>query len=140
MANQVMQNGNVVMVGGQPYYSNYNIPPAFQNIAKRDLYRIARSEQGLQSLVNQKQLIPLGIGNNGQTQTQHQSARPQFTPNAFTQSQLAGMGQGATPQWMMDAYTKKIGSMGGNANQPPFSVTQSGFPGMGGKTAPTQGQ
>lgn len=67
-------------------------------------------------------------------------ARPQFTQNAFTQAQLAGMGGGATPQWMYDAYSNKIGNMGGNANQPPFQITQSGFPGAGGKTAPAQGQ
>jgi hypothetical protein len=66
--------------------------------------------------------------------------RPAFTPNAFTQGQLAGMGAGATPQWMMNAYTNKIQGMGGNANNPPFGVTQSGFPSTGGKTAPAQGQ
>jgi hypothetical protein len=141
MANQVLQNGNVVMVGGQPYYSNYNIPPAFQNIAKRDLYRIARSDQGLESLINQKQLIPLGMsGNNNQQTSNLNISRPIFTPNTTTQAQLAGMGGGATPQWMYNAYSNKIGNMGGNANQPPFQITQSGFPGSGGKTAPAQGQ
>jgi hypothetical protein len=76
--------------------------------------------------------------------------RPVFTPNQYTQSQLgeiqqqqqmtSGANNMSTPQWMMDAYINKIGSMGGNANAPiPFQVNQSGFPGMGGKTAPTQG-
>lgn len=75
----------------------------------------------------------------GQQSTMPTYTRPTFTPNAYTQAQLAGMGKGVTPQWMMDAYTQKIGRMGGNANLPPFGVTQSGFPGIGGKTAPAQG-
>lgn len=65
--------------------------------------------------------------------------REAFTPNAFTQAQLQGMNNMQTPQWMMDAYSNKIGNMGGNANLPPFGVTPSGFPGIAGKTAPTQG-
>lgn len=65
--------------------------------------------------------------------------REAFTPNAFTQAQLQGMNNMQTPQWMMDAYSSKIGRMGGNANQPPFGVTQSGFPGIAGKSAPSQG-
>jgi hypothetical protein len=81
---------------------------------------------------------PIG-GINGNAQPSPIPQRAAFTPNAFTQGQL-GMGAGATPQWMMNAYTNKIQGMGGNANQPPFGVTQSGFPGMGGKTAPAQGQ
>lgn len=68
-----------------------------------------------------------------------------YSPNQFTARQLAGFNGGignggtySTPQWMMDAYTRKIGSMGGNANPPiPFNVTPSGFP--GGKVAPPQG-
>jgi hypothetical protein len=59
-----------------------------------------------------------------------------FTPNAITQAQLQGASNGMAPQWMLNAYSNKIGRMGGNANLPPFAVTQSGFPGMGGKTAP----
>lgn len=82
---------------------------------------------------------PIG-GINRNTQPSAAPQRPEFSPNAFTQGQLAGMGAGATPQWMMDAYTNKIQGMGGNANTPPFGVTQSGFPGMGGKTVPAQGQ
>lgn len=74
----------------------------------------------------------------GNTQSPTYS-RESFTPNAFTQQQLAGMGAGSTPQWMMDAYTNKIQGMGGNANLPPFGITQSGFPGLGGKTAPAGG-
>jgi hypothetical protein len=62
-----------------------------------------------------------------------------FTPNAITQAQLQGMNNMQTPQWMMDAYSSKIGKMGGNANLPPFGVTPSGFPGIAGKSAPTQG-
>jgi hypothetical protein len=73
------------------------------------------------------------LGSNQQPTYQRQP----FTPNEATQQQLAGMG--AAPQWMMDAYTNKIGQMGGNANLPPFAVTQSGFPGVGGKTAPANG-
>jgi hypothetical protein len=68
------------------------------------------------------------------------SQRQPFVANQFTQGQLGGMNNASAPQWMMDAYINKIGSMGGNANAPiPFQVNQSGFPGMGGKTAPTQG-
>jgi hypothetical protein len=76
-----------------------------------------------------------GIGTVNQAET---PAKPQpFTPNAITQAQLQGASNGMAPQWMMDAYTKKIGQMGGNANPAlPFTVTQSGFPGVGGKTAP----
>jgi hypothetical protein len=71
-----------------------------------------------------------------QNKTEQAAAPTPFTPNAITQAQLQGSSNGMTPQWMMDAYTNKIGQMGGNANLPPFAVTQSGFPGMGGKTAP----
>lgn len=66
--------------------------------------------------------------------------RAAFTPNAYTAAQLQGMGGGVVPQWMMNMYSNKIGQMGGNANNPPFSVTQSGFPGVGGKSAPAQGK
>lgn len=79
---------------------------------------------------------PVNVLPQAQQQSTANQARQPFTPNAVTESQLAGMGGGAAPQWMMDAYTNKIGQMGGNANLPPFAVTQSGFPGMGGKTAP----
>jgi hypothetical protein len=97
------------------------------------------SKLGVDYAVKRGWLKPLSLNTSQQSTPTYQ--RPQFTPNAFTQGQLAGMGSGAAPQWMMDAYTKKIGNMGGNANAPvPFNVTQSGFPGMGGKTAPAQGQ
>lgn len=99
----------------------------------------AQRQGTIDFMLKNNYLNPMAIPQ-GQQSVMPTYGKPQFTPNAFTQAQLAGMGQGATPQWMMDAYTQKIGSMGGNANQPPFSVTQSGFPGMGGKTAPTQGQ
>lgn len=111
--------GNSAMLAGSNTYSNPKL---------------------MQSYINAGLIRPLGAPSAPSTQTPSYQ-RPQFTPNAFTQGQLAGMGSGATPQWMMDAYTKKIGNMGGNANAPvPFNVTQSGFPGMGGKTAPAQGQ
>lgn len=62
-----------------------------------------------------------------------------YTPNQHTQAQLSGMNNMQTPQWMMDAYTRKIQGMGGNANPPvPFGVTQSGFPGYMQQPAPQQ--
>ena len=94
---------------------------------------------GPDGLINKK-VTWLNSGPNQPQQAQQSTQRTAFTPNAFTQGQLAGMGSGATPQWMMNAYTNKIQGMGGNANNPPFGVTQSGFPGMGGKTVPAQGQ
>jgi hypothetical protein len=84
-------------------------------------------------MVKRGWLTPLAMPSAQQNESVSNTRQP-FTPNQFTQQQLAGMG--AAPQWMMDAYTNKIQSMGGNANLPPFAVTQSGFPGMGGKTAP----
>jgi hypothetical protein len=84
-------------------------------------------------MVKRGWLTPLAMPSAQQNESVSNTRQP-FTPNQFTQQQLAGMG--AAPQWMMDAYTNKIGKMGGNANLPPFAVTQSGFPGMGGKTAP----
>lgn len=82
---------------------------------------------------------PTNPGTTVATSAPGATQRQPFTPNQFTQQQLAGLG--AAPQWMMDAYTQKIGQMGGNANPAvPFAVSQSGFPGMGGKTAPTGGQ
>jgi hypothetical protein len=71
---------------------------------------------------------------NSQQQTPPPQRAP-FSPNATTQAQLQGLG--AAPQWMMDAYTNKIGQMGGNANPAvPFNVTQSGFPTMPMQPAP----
>jgi hypothetical protein len=89
------------------------------------------------SLNIQPKGVPMASGNSGPNMSTPN--RGAFTPNQFTSAQLAGMG--AAPQWMMDAYTNKIGKMGGNANLPPFAVTQSGFPGQAGKpglpSAPT---
>jgi hypothetical protein len=93
----------------------------------------AQRQDTIDLMVKRGYLTPLAAQPAQQKETSF-SARQPFTPNQFTQAQLAGMG--AAPQWMMDAYTNKIQSMGGNANLPPFAVTQSGFPGMGGKTAP----
>jgi hypothetical protein len=85
---------------------------------------------GPDGLINKK-VTWMNNGPNQAQQTQPQQFNRQpFTPNATTQQQLSGMGNMQTPQWMMDAYAQKIGQMGGNANLPPFGVTQSGFPGM----------
>ena len=64
-----------------------------------------------------------------------------YTPNAANNAQLSAFGNGiSAPQWMHDAYAAKIASMGGNANPPvPYQINQSGFPGIGGKVAPTTG-
>lgn len=139
--NSVNSRGTVVMVEGNPYYWMGNAP-AFENIAKRDLYRTARHEEGLQALVDHKQLIPMGMSgqqdNSSAAYQQNYGQPTQYTPNQANAQQIAGFGRMSAPQWMMNAYTNRIGSMGGNANPPvPFNVTPGGF---GGKTAPTGGQ
>lgn len=96
-----------------------------------------RRQSGINAGVDRGWLTPIGMQ---QSQQQPTQSATKFTPNAYTQSQLSGMGGGAVPQWMMNMYSNKIGQMGGNANNPPFGVTQSGFPGVGGKSAPTQGK
>jgi hypothetical protein len=98
----------------------------------------AQRQDTIDLMVKRGYLQPLAAQPTQQNSTAGNNRQP-FQPNQFTQSQLAGMG--AAPQWMMDAYTNKIGQMGGNANLPPFAVTQSGFPGQAGKpglpSAPT---
>jgi hypothetical protein len=117
-----MHNGQLY-TANNPYWSMFYTPG---------------SEKSFQQAINLGRISPLG--NITQSSAAPQSvARPQFTPNAATQAQLAGMNNMQTPQWMMDAYSNKIGKMGGNANLPPFAVTPSGFPGVGGKTAPANG-
>lgn len=61
-----------------------------------------------------------------------------YTPNPVTAAQLSSLNSNRTiPQWMMDQYTQKIGSMGGNANGPlPFGLNQTGFAGMKPQQAP----
>jgi hypothetical protein len=88
----------------------------------------------IDSYVKLGMLRPLSAPANTSQAASTTGQRQPFTPNAYTEAQLSGFN--STPQWMLDAYTNKIQSMGGNANLPPFAVTQSGFPGMGGKTAP----
>jgi hypothetical protein len=89
----------------------------------------------IDSYVKLGMLRPLSAPANTSQAASTTGQRQPFTPNAYTEAQLSGLN--STPQWMMDAYTKKIGQMGGNANPAiPFAVTQSGFPGVGGKTAP----
>lgn len=125
--------GNVLSYNGNLYLnSTPNYSSAMMSIPGPN-YRI---QSGIDYGIKNGWLTPIG-GQLGQRPAAAPTQRPAFTPNAFTQSQLAGMGGGAAPQWMMDAYTQKIGSMGGNANLPPFGVTQSGFPGTGGKAAPS---
>jgi hypothetical protein len=126
--------GNVQYINGQWY----EIAPGFNNAMTKGIGAVTpnaginlRNYQGLEKA---GYLKPIGNMPTGDTQAAATTMQP-FTPNAFTQQQLSGLG--AAPEWMMDAYTNKIGKMGGNANSAvPFSVTTSGFPGMGGKTAP----
>ena len=78
---------------------------------------------------------------NGGTGYNVQPPSTAYTPNAANNAQLSAFGNGiSAPQWMHDAYAAKIASMGGNANPPvPYQINQSGFPGIGGKVAPTTG-
>ena len=78
---------------------------------------------------------------NGGTGYNVQPPSTAYTPNAANNAQLSAFGNGiSAPQWMHDAYAAKIASMGGNANPPvPYQINQSGFPGVGGKVAPTSG-
>lgn len=65
------------------------------------------------------------------TPTQNTLPAPYSTPfqqNPFLSQQLNSFG--GVPSWMMQAYAKKIGQMGGNANNPPFPITPGGFTGQ----------
>lgn len=128
-----LTQGNVLSYDGNLYLnSTPNYSSAMMSVPGPNY----RTQAGIDYGIKSGWLTPMALNNKAPAQTATQ--RPQFNPNQFTQSQLAGMGGGNTPQWMMDAYTNKIGQMGGNANQPPFGVTQSGFPGAGGKSTPAQ--
>jgi hypothetical protein len=141
-------NGQVYLINGQYYTQGQNpAARAFGNQLTQP-----RSQAQMDGYIKQGIWKPVSNAMTNQTpQIGSVMPRPIFTPNAFTQSQLGDFGvtstpksglmnNMSTPQWMMDAYSRKIGGMGGNANAPiPFQVNQSGFPGMGGKTAPTQG-
>jgi hypothetical protein len=147
-------------------YSGTNTSPSSQVYydAQKGQYYTVTGQQSM-NIMGHNTITNPGTRNYlGSTVGQNPSktVRTPFQPNRFTQGQLSGSSNMTTPQWMMDAYTNKIGQMGGNANPPvPFGVNQSGFPGMGngvqsgfpgqgsgvqsgfpgqgGKTAPSQG-
>ena len=82
-----------------------------------------------------KNWIPMsGIGQ--QAAAPAAAPRPKYTPNPYNTAQLAEIGNMQAPQWMIDAYSRKMGKIGNNAN-PNGGGTQ--FPVGGGKSAPTGG-
>ncbi len=129
---------NVVSINGQLYQDNrspsqlarqqYSTLRQSKLASDPEKYGYVPMSASLSSIIGGS--TPSGSGSGAGNQP------PSYTPNPFTQGQLNGaMGRASVPQWMMDAYSRKIGSMGGNANNPPFAVNQTGFPGVAGKSA-----
>ena len=118
--------------GGQVYW----------DAEKNQFYTLSSSQPILATLSNFNSRNRQYIGQpNGGTGYNVQPPSTAYTPNAANNAQLSAFGNGiSAPQWMHDAYAAKIASMGGNANPPvPYQINQSGFPGIGGKVAPTTG-
>jgi hypothetical protein len=144
--------------GGQMNGMNLNTV-AMKNQAEKQGWGYANDprEVGVLSSWSANQNMPtLGPANQGIANMQPPPRAP-FQPNQTVMNQLGGQrlmtpvspaGQpslpqqgGSTPQWMMDAYARKIQGMGGNADGPtPFGVNQTGFPQMGGGPAAPQEQ
>jgi hypothetical protein len=143
--------------GGQMNGMNLNTV-AMRNQAEKQGWGYANDprEVGVLSSWSANQNMPtLGPAYQGIANMQPPPRAP-FQPNQTVMNQLGGqrpmmgpagqpsqpMGQqgGSAPQWMMDAYARKIGGMGGNAALPPFGVNQSGFPQMGGQQPMPQAQ